>query len=74
MGNELIDNVHDIHLWSLDGRFTVLSCHIAIHKNISLVEIEKEKTKLKRALNELGIEHVTLEFEPNSKICEECDL
>jgi cobalt-zinc-cadmium efflux system protein len=74
IGNELIDNVHDIHLWSLDGRFTVLSCHIACNKNISLTEIEKEKTKLKRALNELGIQHITLEFEPNWKICEECDL
>jgi cobalt-zinc-cadmium efflux system protein len=72
--NELVDNVHDIHLWSLDGRFTVFSCHIASKKNISLVDLEKEKTKLKRALRELGIEHITIEFEPNSKICKECDL
>jgi cobalt-zinc-cadmium efflux system protein len=74
MRNDFIDNVHDIHLWSLDGRFTVLSCHIASNKDLSLTEIEKEKINIKRALNELGIEHITLEFEPNSKICKDCDL
>ena len=72
--NDFIDNVHDLHLWSLDGNFTVLSCHISINKNLSVVEIEKEKSKIKKALNEIGIEHTTIEFEPNSKICNECDL
>jgi cobalt-zinc-cadmium efflux system protein len=72
--NELIDNIHDIHLWSLDGRFTVLSCHISLKKDMSLVEIEKEKMQMKRTLHNIGIDHVTLEFEPNSKICKECDL
>jgi cobalt-zinc-cadmium efflux system protein len=66
--------VHDLHLWSLDGNYTVLSCHISINKNFSLVEMEKEKLKIKKMLNELGIAHITIEFEPNSKICDECDL
>ena len=71
---DYVDNVHDLHLWSLDGRFTVFSCHISCNKNLSLVEIEKEKAKIKKELNEIGIEHITLEFEPNSKICIDCGL
>jgi cobalt-zinc-cadmium efflux system protein len=74
MENPLVHNVHDMHLWSLDGRFTLFSCHIACKKNISLVDLEKEKTNLKRILHEMGIEHITLEFEPNSKICTDCNL
>ena len=74
MKNEIVENVHDIHLWSLDGHFTVFSCHVSCKENITLVEIEQERKQLKRALNELGIEHITMEFEPNSKICAECDL
>ncbi len=70
---DAIDSVHDVHLWSLDGRFTVFSCHLSSNKNMSLTEIESEKTEIKRDLHQLGIEHITLEFEPNSKICSECD-
>ena len=70
---DAIDSVHDVHLWSLDGRFTVFSCHLSSNKNMSLMEIESEKTEIKRDLHQLGIEHITLEFEPNSKICSECD-
>lgn len=69
-----IDNVHDLHLWSLDGNYTVLSCHISINKNLTIIEMEKEKLKIKKMLYELGIAHVTIEFEPDSKICDECDL
>ena len=71
---DFIENVHDLHLWSLDGIFTVFSCHISCSENLSLVEIEKEKSKIKKELNDIGIKHITLEFEPDSKICIECNL
>ena len=71
---EFVDNIHDIHLWSLDGNYTILSCHISINKNLSLTDTEKEKVKIKKALNEYGINHITIEFELNSKICKECHL
>ena len=72
--NELVDDVHDIHLWSLDGHYTVFSCHVSSNQNLSLVELEDEKTKLKKILATHGIEHATIEFEPNTKVCKECGL
>lgn len=74
MQNEWIEDVHDVHLWSLDGHYTVFSCHVAINQNLSLVELEQVKGKMKRILNSRGIAHITIEFEPDSKICDECGL
>lgn len=65
---EGVVDVHDLHVWTIGSRSHVLSAHVLLaDKRISeassmLREIER------RALDEFGIDHVTVQFE-----CERCE-
>jgi cobalt-zinc-cadmium efflux system protein len=63
-----------MHLWSLDGEYTVFTAHIVVDENLSLVELEGVKKSIHETLNSMGIDHSTVEFEPSSRICKDCDL
>ncbi len=62
---EVLD-VHDIHLWSLDGNTNILTLHVLIEEK---TESERVKEKIKKKLKTMGIEHSTIEIEYNK--CEE---
>lgn len=66
-----VKEVHDCHLWSMDGNYQVFTAHILLHTNA--VSLEKSITlrkKLKHRLKQkFEIEHITLEME----IGEECE-
>jgi len=66
-----VKEVHDCHLWSMDGNYQVFTAHILLHANA--VSLEKSITlrkKLKHRLKQkFEIEHITLEME----IGEECE-
>ena len=71
-----VQEVHDLHLWSLDGRYTLLTAHVVVStgESITLEEIERIRGELKSRLHELGIDHATLEFEGSASGCSGCDL
>ncbi len=69
--NKEIKNIHDIHIWSIDGEINIMSCHIVLNKNYNLNELEKLKQKLKEDLIKLKIHHLTIEFEKFSKLNED---
>ncbi len=71
---EEIKGVHDVHLWSLDGNYTLFSAHVVLDKNTDLGEQEDIKKRIKGVLKSMQIQHVTLEFEPSSAACDECDI
>jgi cobalt-zinc-cadmium efflux system protein len=55
--------VHDIHVWTLDGEHHALSCHVRI-PDMHMDESEKLLGCICEALNqEFGINHVTIQFE-----------
>ena len=62
-------DVHDTHVWSLDGRHHVLSTHIVTQVG---VDPKVLKDKVKASLKLLGIAHVTLELECHGDACELC--
>ncbi len=68
---EIID-VHDCHVWSMDGQYHVLSAHVVLDKVYSLRELTDIKSRAKLLLAELNIEHSTLEFEEEGEECEGC--
>lgn len=68
---EIIE-VHDCHVWSMDGEYNVLSAHMVIDNNLTLSEIASIKSKAKVLLKENHIEHVTLEFEAKGEHCDGC--
>jgi cobalt-zinc-cadmium efflux system protein len=52
--------MHDLHIWTLDGRRAVLSAHLQVDDPASLDAVREEATD---RLATLGIHHVTLQIE-----------
>ncbi|MFY0601828.1 MAG: cation transporter [Cyclobacteriaceae bacterium] len=63
---------HDCHVWSLDGQFQVLSVHLTVNENEKLETLSKIKNEAKRQLQQLNIDHATIEFETDQEDCESC--
>ena len=60
---EEVVNVHDCHVWTMDGEHNILSMHVICDKNYSLEEQSSIKLKIKELLQGLRILHCTIEFE-----------
>jgi len=73
-GVDDVSGVHDLHLWTLDGSYTILSAHVVVDELVDWPRIEELKARLKVRAHEVGISHATFEFEPSGRICDECDL
>lgn len=69
--NEDIENVHDLHIWSIDGNYNILTVHIVLKQNTSIEYLATLKNNIRTSLSEKGIQHVTIEFEG---LNEECTL
>jgi cobalt-zinc-cadmium efflux system protein len=61
-------NIHDIHVWSLDGEKVIFTAHITLESNVeNILEI---KEKVKDVLHHSQIEHSTIEYETEGE-CED---
>ena len=68
----MVVDVHDMHIWSLDGEFNILTAHVVINNSeTSLNQILPVKKELEKILKGFGIEHSTLAFE---SIHDDCGL
>ena len=69
-----IANAHDLHIWSMDGQYNVLTTHLVLEKDISIDKLEILKQQIRDELHKKGIEHTTLEFESKDADCiyEDC--
>ncbi len=66
-----VNDVHDCHVWSLDGEYNVLTVHLALDRDYQLREQAEIKKQVKAVLRDHPINHVTIEFEAPG---EECNL
>ncbi|MDD5241844.1 MAG: cation diffusion facilitator family transporter [Sulfuricella sp.] len=65
-GVEGVNSVHDLHIWSLSGDRAALSAHVLI---ADMGQWEKVLSRLREMLGRChGIQHITLQPEPVSKI------
>ena len=71
--NKEVHSVHDLHVWSLDGNYHVLSAHVVLNENRSLTDVEPLKQKIKHDMLHEGINHCTLEFELENAHCKGCN-
>ncbi len=67
-----VQDIHDCHVWSMDGRYHVLSVHVVLNEHKSMEELAELKKQIKATLKESHIDHVTLEFEVEEEECEPC--
>ncbi|MBN2766778.1 MAG: cation transporter [Paludibacteraceae bacterium] len=66
---ENIKSIHDLHIWSVDGEYNVLTLHAVICDDLSLAAQAVLKTKMRTFLSEKGIQHATIEFETTNEEC-----
>lgn len=59
---EHVQEVHDIHIWSLGGEHNALSCHARI-PDMHMDKCEEVITAIRRRVKEFGIEHSTVQLE-----------
>jgi cobalt-zinc-cadmium efflux system protein len=59
---EHVQEVHDIHIWSLGGEHHALSCHARI-PDMHMDKCEEVITAISRKVKEFGIEHSTVQLE-----------
>jgi cobalt-zinc-cadmium efflux system protein len=73
-GLDEVAEAHDMHIWSMDGQYNVLTTHLVLEKNLQMSELQSLKKKIREGLHELGIEHTTMEFELKDEDCvyEDC--
>jgi cobalt-zinc-cadmium efflux system protein len=69
---EEVEDVHDCHIWTMDGDYHVLSIHVVTKGNLSIQQLMPLKAAIKAKLSELKIDHSTLEFESKDENCNPC--
>ncbi|MFY0654374.1 MAG: cation transporter [Cyclobacteriaceae bacterium] len=65
-----ITDVHDNHVWSMDGEYNILTIHLRLDQDYKLSEQAKLKEKVRSQLKDESINHITIEFEGQDENCE----
>lgn len=66
---EAVRSVHDLHTWSVDGEYNVLTIHVVLNENMTMENQQKLKTRIRESLLRLGVQHCTIEFELPDEDC-----
>lgn len=61
--------LHDLHIWSMDDHYNIMSIHLVVEDNLSWDEMAALKTMLYDELEDLGIHHLTIELETKKNPC-----
>lgn len=68
-----VRDVHDVHLWSLDGEHHIMSVHLVVAENSPPAEVHAVKCRAREAAARSGISHATIEIEREGETCARCD-
>lgn len=58
---QLVQEVHDLHVWSMDGEYTVATLHV-VTPSTDTQQREELRRLIRAKLHDGGIEHVTIEI------------
>ncbi|MBC7187744.1 MAG: cation transporter [Calditrichaeota bacterium] len=62
--------VHDLHVWSMDGQYNVLTLHVVVGKDATSEDMVRIKQQCRRVLHAHNIQHSTIEIEVADESCE----
>jgi len=65
-----IEDIHDLHVWSVDGNYNILTVHVVMDKSVEIEKIAELKSKIRTTLKQKGIQHATIEFETSDERCD----
>ena len=71
-----VKNVHDLHIWAVEPRLVMLTCHVMVEGDDSSLTDELLRTIRSRVASEFGIKHLTVQMETQclSSDAVHCDL
>lgn len=58
-----IEDIHDIHIWTLDGESHVMTFHMVVNKDCNVENIVELKKRIKHYLEHEGINEVSIDIE-----------
>lgn len=62
--------VHDLHVWSMDGQYNVLTLHVVVANGTPAEEMVRIKQQCRDALRRQNVHHSTIEIETADECCE----
>ncbi len=73
---EGVRNVHDLHIWAVEPRLVMLTCHVIMEAEEAQLRDEVLRTIRARVASEFGIKHLTVQMETECAHPEtlHCDL
>src|SRR5688572_27948391 len=71
-----VDNVHDLHVWAIEPRLVMLTCHVLIDADDTAVTNELLRDIRCRITSDFGITHMTIQLETHCAHKDDvhCDL
>jgi cobalt-zinc-cadmium efflux system protein len=64
-----VANVHDLHIWSLDEEYNVLTVHVALKEALPMTGLAELKNQIRSMLKDEEVRHATIEFETLDEPC-----
>jgi cobalt-zinc-cadmium efflux system protein len=64
-----IESIHDLHLWTMDGTYNILTTHIVLREPADFQSLERLKSRIKSRLKKIHVQHATIEFEVRGMAC-----
>lgn len=65
-----VEDTHDLHIWTMDGRYNILTTHAVLKQPLEAESLELLKSKIKSELKKISVHHVTIEFENKGMACD----
>ncbi len=71
-----VKNVHDLHIWAVEPKLVMLTCHVMVEGDDSQLTDELLHTIRARVASEFGIKHLTVQMETQCSQMDDlhCDL
>jgi cobalt-zinc-cadmium efflux system protein len=71
-----VDNVHDLHVWAIEPRLVMLTCHVLVDEDDTALTNELLRDIRSRITSDFGITHVTIQLETHCAHKDDvhCDL
>jgi cobalt-zinc-cadmium efflux system protein len=64
-----VADVHDLHIWSLDEAYNVLTVHVTLKETLPMESLVGLKEEIRAVLLSEEITHATIEFEMPGESC-----
>lgn len=63
LDHKQVEQIHDLHIWSITSGLNALSCHVVVDGEMSITEASVLISELEQRLQDLGISHATIQVE-----------